>query len=76
MVLHDLRRTLTHYNAAKANVKAAMANLKASDTQRQGAKNLADEFARLSWIEAGLTTLTLAHPQAPGSWKLGSSDPM
>ncbi len=43
--LLDLRETLDHYNAAKAN-------LKANDARRQGAKNLADELARLNKIEA------------------------
>ena len=41
--LKDLRETLDRYNAAKAN-------LKANDARRQGAKNLADEFARLGKI--------------------------
>ena len=41
--LKDLRKTLDHYNAAKAN-------LKANDARRQGGKNLADEFARLGKI--------------------------
>ena len=41
--LKDLRETLDRYNAAKAN-------LKGNDARRQGAKNLADEFARLGKI--------------------------
>ena len=41
--LKNLRETLDRYNAAKAN-------LKANDARRQGAKNLADEFARLGKI--------------------------
>ena len=43
--LLDLRETLDRYNTAKAN-------LKANDARRQGAKNLADELARLNKIEA------------------------
>ena len=43
--LLDLRETLDRYNTAKAN-------LKANDARRQGAKNLADELARLYKIEA------------------------
>ena len=44
--LKDLRETLDRYNAAKAN-------LKANDARRQGAKNLADKFARLGKIAPG-----------------------
>ena len=65
--LQDLRETLDRYNAAKANLKAndaqRKANLKANDARRQGAKNLADELARLNKIEADdfdLETLTSA----------------
>ena len=42
--LQDLRETLDRYNAAKAN-------LKANDARRKGAKNLADELARLDKIK-------------------------
>ena len=45
VALQGLRETLDRYNAATAN-------LKANDARRQGAKNLADEFARLNQIEA------------------------
>ena len=54
--LQDLCETLDRYNAAKANLKAndarRKANLKANDARRQGAKNLAEELARLNKIEA------------------------
>ena len=45
VALQGLRETLDRYNAATAK-------LKANDARRQGAKNLADEFARLNQIEA------------------------
>ena len=52
MAVHGLHWAPDRYNAAKANLNAAKAKLKAIDAQRQGAKNLADEFARLGRIEA------------------------
>ena len=51
--LQDLRETLDHYNATKAN-------LKANDARRKGAKNLADELARLDKIKPDDFDLELA----------------
>ena len=45
VALQGLRETLDRY-------KTAMADLKANDARRQGAKNLEDEFSRLNKIEA------------------------
>jgi len=45
VALQDLRETLDRYNAAGADLKAMY-------TRRQGAKDLADEIARLNKIEA------------------------